>query len=1068
MALQTQWDIGSSAITLTSKAWNLIRAATMDDVQPAAFYAAEALGYHMILDEHLIGKAVDTLQGNRNYRLENIKLQFGLSSSGIAAQVRDSDAIAETLYVMMIHTGVLGKIPVSSQQLKSFVQSVQGHSADLLASQQTANSVLGPVIEDFVVDAADQDGNNRIGQFFDPPDPKEISQLISSAFNALRDASVRCVHITGGRFGIWLVSALCWLCPNRVAVVGTKGLRIIGESSSKIVINLQNNLAPWFVEYWYVADELSQLFTVEPSSRWDWGHKVHLVPSKMAYFVSRYHFHQILTEDDMRVVGTVSYGLVIAACKYLWLANDFDNPGVIGLPTERCLFSDICQHTFMSKLEDTFTSLGWSLNALDLSIATELAIDLGDLHRFVDRFGLASASGVTWLKVISDIDSIFLDDGLHMAERDKNSSATIVRLSVYIAHVLLLQAIQQRESGYSVYPELEPYLDVIARTTSWLLDPLKSGEEEPLIPASIYLQDSLYIVKSQSFISECSPASKSRRQSFILAIASRGIVAFPRALFEAPLSLVESMEIRVLAGSLVWRSSKQQYLFEDTISPGPCKVPKATYSVIDHDFQGPRLASLAIQPNDPPKFSIRLMFNGIHLNCAFASTGDEMVQLSVAMVKFALSARAHRSSYPAAKQMEFCMSTGVTELQLKRPGSHELRLVTGATIYTFPPELKAVASYSGDSMADFLRFGAPDAARLACVVQGQASIWDYSILLISPTNQILLLHRVQTSSSFPSAHVFPGGNLSAEQDGDIPSATNAQRHQDSTVYRVGAIRECFEECGILLAKQAGRNVLLEVGDEERDQARRAVHAGKMRIREWVTEKGGVLDTGDLVSRSIYHKRFTDSSCADGLIPFTRWITPPNLPKRFTTQMYIYFLPLREAPSDTSTNALPTDSEAMIAHPTSDGGIEHTTARFLPPSKWLDMARAGEVILFPPQFFLLHLLAPFFAPENGGGSLSADELAQQRQRVVEFVASGDPPWTDKCMSPTGLLWKKGDGRVALGLDKPGLELEGRGRRGDEERVVLVEFGKGGPRRVEVAWRADVFRAERMEEDGREKL
>ncbi|MCJ1421001.1 hypothetical protein MMC32_007363 [Xylographa parallela] len=743
MALQPQWDIGSSAITLTSKAWNLIRVATMDDVQPAAFYAVEALGCHMILDEHLIGKAVDALKGNRSYRLENIKLQFGLSSSGIAAQVRgsiaatrtflfisalkmrlDSDAIAETLYEMMIHTGVLGTIPVSSQQLRSFVQCVQGHSSDLLVLQQSSNSFLGPVIEDFVIDEAAQDGSNRIGQFFDPPDPKEISQLILSAFNALRDASIRCVHMSGGRFGIWLVSALCWLCPNQVAVVGTKGLRIIGESSSKIVIKLQNNLAAWSVEYRYVVDELSKLFTVETSSHWDWGHKVHFVPSKMAYSVSRYHFHQILTEDDMRVVGTVAYGLVVAAYKYLWLANDLDNPGVINLPDERCLFSDICQHSFMPQLEHTFTSLGWSLNAHDLSVAAELAFDLGDLHRFVDRFGLASASGVTWLKVISDIDSIFLDDELHMAERDTDSSATIVRLSVYIAHVLLLQAIQQRESGYSVYPEPEPYLDVIARTTSWLLDPLKSGEEEPLVPASIYLQDSLYSVKSQRFVSECCPASKIRRPS-ILAIASRGVVAFPRALFEAPQSLVESMEIRVLSGNLVWRSSKQEYLFEDTITPGPCTVPKATYSLIDyHDFQDPKLSSLRIQPNDPPEFSIRLMFNGIHLNCAFPSTGDEMVRLSVAMVKFALSARAHGTGLVAARQLEYCTSNGVRELQLKRPGNHELRLVTGATAYTFPAKLQAVASYSGDSMADFLRFGAPDAARLPCIVQGQVSIWD--------------------------------------------------------------------------------------------------------------------------------------------------------------------------------------------------------------------------------------------------------------------------------------------------------------------------------------------------------
>ena len=36
-----------------------------------------------------------------------------------------------------------------------------------------------------------------------------------------------------------------------------------------------------------------------------------------------------------------------------------------------------------------------------------------------------------------------------------------------------------------------------------------------------------------------------------------------------------------------------------------------------------------------------------------------------------------------------------------------------------------------------------------------------SVLLISPQNEILLLHRVSHSSSFAAAHVFPGGHLDA-------------------------------------------------------------------------------------------------------------------------------------------------------------------------------------------------------------------------------------------------------------------------------------------------------------------
>ena len=119
-----------------------------------------------------------------------------------------------------------------------------------------------------------------------------------------------------------------------------------------------------------------------------------------------------------------------------------------------------------------------------------------------------------------------------------------------------------------------------------------------------------------------------------------------------------------------------------------------------------------------------------------------------------------------------------------------------------------------------------------------------SILLISPTNEILLLHRVRTSSSFPSAHVFPGGNLSASQDGNIPGPSDPKRHVDGPAYRLGAIRECFEESGILLAKRDdGSEGLLEVPEDVREKGRKDIHAGNIKFGEWVKSQGGVVDSG---------------------------------------------------------------------------------------------------------------------------------------------------------------------------------------------------------------------------------
>lgn len=200
-----------------------------------------------------------------------------------------------------------------------------------------------------------------------------------------------------------------------------------------------------------------------------------------------------------------------------------------------------------------------------------------------------------------------------------------------------------------------------------------------------------------------------------------------------------------------------------------------------------------------------------------------------------------------------------------------------------------------------------------------------------------------------------------------------------------------------------------------------------------------------------------ANIADGLIPFTRWITPVGIPKRFTTQMYLYFLPLS---ANAVGSTLPSDKEAIIPAPTSDGGLEHTAARFLPVSQWLNMARSGEIMLFPPQFFLMHLLEPFLSPDGlDAPSVDSATLNNRRARAIAFVKSGNPAWTDKCISPITVMKLEGDGRVVLSLDKPGLELKGSGRIGELERVVLANFGKGGPTNVEIAYRKDIFPEDR---------
>ncbi|KAI1314253.1 hypothetical protein F5Y03DRAFT_6446 [Xylaria venustula] len=329
-----------------------------------------------------------------------------------------------------------------------------------------------------------------------------------------------------------------------------------------------------------------------------------------------------------------------------------------------------------------------------------------------------------------------------------------------------------------------------------------------------------------------------------------------------------------------------------------------------------------------------------------------------------------------------------------------------------------------------------------------------SIILVSPTNQVLLLHRVKTSTSFASAHVFPGGNLSDFHDGTIPPPGDARRHEDSLAYRLGAIRETFEESGILLAREGSKNgPLLNLPTAERDEARKAIYENAISFGKWLESVGGFADT-------------------DSLLPFTRWITPPHgPPKRFTTQMYVYMLPL-ETSADPVLSAA--QSEALI--PTADGGAEITAAHFDDVATWLAKQGRGDVILFPPQYFLLHLLSRFLtgAPAAELGAPEKMEYyAAQRERLREFLrrvptsahpgAANHPTsrisWAEKVISPVTLGLRNADRRSILALDKPGAELKGSGRGGDWERVVLVKFDKSGPSNVEVRGREEVLAEER---------
>ena len=147
-------------------------------------------------------------------------------------------------------------------------------------------------------------------------------------------------------------------------------------------------------------------------------------------------------------------------------------------------------------------------------------------------------------------------------------------------------------------------------------------------------------------------------------------------------------------------------------------------------------------------------------------------------------------------------------------------------------------------------------------------------------------------------------------------------------------------------------------------------------------------------------------------------------------------------------------------PRSDGGKEHNSATFKYAEEWTELAQNNKILMFPPQFYLISLLAPFLRkPEK---PLSTAELQKQRDQVIEFLenlpADGEDqvPWAKKIISPTTGKMSK-DGRAILLLDTSGPEMDNV-KRGDTSRFVLMSVAKGSKdpreRKLEVKSRKEL--------------
>jgi 8-oxo-dGTP pyrophosphatase MutT (NUDIX family) len=127
------------------------------------------------------------------------------------------------------------------------------------------------------------------------------------------------------------------------------------------------------------------------------------------------------------------------------------------------------------------------------------------------------------------------------------------------------------------------------------------------------------------------------------------------------------------------------------------------------------------------------------------------------------------------------------------------------------------------------------------------------------------------------ALVFPGGSVDAG-DHEIASdpalfAGGENLDAQTLGFRIAAIRETFEESGILLAKPGGSTALVDVmrAGEIEARHRAALCEGKITFQKILTDNGLLLSL-------------------DGLVPYAHWITPEGMPKRFDTWFFLAAAP----------------------------------------------------------------------------------------------------------------------------------------------------------------------------------
>jgi 8-oxo-dGTP pyrophosphatase MutT (NUDIX family) len=234
----------------------------------------------------------------------------------------------------------------------------------------------------------------------------------------------------------------------------------------------------------------------------------------------------------------------------------------------------------------------------------------------------------------------------------------------------------------------------------------------------------------------------------------------------------------------------------------------------------------------------------------------------------------------------------------------------------------------------------------------------------APGLEVFMLRRTGSAVFGAGMYVFPGGRVDGV-DGAAEMAPYCVGLDDAAASRqlgidagglafwVAAVRECFEEAGVLLARHVDGTPVVPDNDD-----RHLVHDGTLSLAELCRRDDLVLDLA--TTHYVAH-----------------WVTPLGEQRRFDTRFF-----LTEAPPD--------------QEPAHDDK-ETVESLWVRPADALRMQAAGELMMLPPTVVNLQFLAEHdtaaaavAAGEAEPPSLILPRLRRDEEgRIVGVAMPGDP-------------------------------------------------------------------------------